>query len=110
MSREIIEKIKKYFPALGGSEAAPLLATKIKNYFEHPENQKFFERCRKPRISKKMFWTVLQTPLLKLAKKRKFRHRLLPRTRRFSDVWAAGRCHKMKCFGTDLIMYILRQG
>lgn len=35
MSREIIEKIKKYFPVSGGSEAAPLLATKIKNYFEH---------------------------------------------------------------------------
>lgn len=42
MSREIIEKIKKYFPESGGSFAAPRLATKIKNYFEHQKNQKLF--------------------------------------------------------------------
>lgn len=70
MSREIIEKIKKYFPESGGSEAAPRLATKIKNYFEPQKNQKFFEGGCKPCV-------------LKLAKKRKFRHRLLPRTRGF---------------------------
>jgi hypothetical protein len=70
MSREIIEKIKKYFPESGGSGAAPRLATKIKNYFETQKNQKFFEGGCKP-------------SLLKLPKKRKFRHRFLPRTRRF---------------------------
>ena len=97
MSREIIEKIKKYFPESGGSGAAPpLLAAKIKNYFETQKNQKFFER-----------W--LQTPLLKLAKKRKFQHRFLPSARGYLDVWAARRCHKMKHFGTDLIMYIFRK-
>ena len=51
LSREIIEKIKKYFQASGAAELPPCLPQKLKIILTR-DFTNCFEPCCKPRISK----------------------------------------------------------